>query len=77
MWVGERPQSQTKNYSQLRNAKSRRNSYPKERAGKLVIQCQIVSHENIHTINIIQSEQVKFGIYMCIHMHIITMKKRP
>ena len=47
----------TENYGQLRHAESGRNSLPQGRARQLVIPYQMVSPENIHARNIIQTEQ--------------------
>jgi hypothetical protein len=41
--VGEMPKENSKNYRQLRNAESRRNSLPQGRAHELVVQYQMVS----------------------------------
>jgi hypothetical protein len=47
----------TKNYRKLRNAESWRSSLLKRRTHQVVIQHQMVSPENIHTSDILQTEQ--------------------
>lgn len=61
--------SPTKNYRQLRDAESRRNSLTQGRAHALGIQYQMVGPENVHTSNIIQTEQAIFR-NMCIWKYI-------
>lgn len=56
----------TKNYKQLRNTKSGRDSLPKERTHQLVIQCQIVMPENMY-MQIMLYRLSK--LYLCIHTH--------
>ena len=43
-----RPQPSTKNYQQLRNAESGKNSLPQGRTQQLVIQYQMVNPENVY-----------------------------
>lgn len=48
-----RPQSYTKKYRQLSNAGGGRGDPSQERAHQMVVQCQTVIPENIHTSNVI------------------------
>lgn len=59
-----RAQPCIKNYTQLRNAR-RRNKSSLGKSTQLVTQYQMVSPENIHTRNIIQTEQVIWGGQGC------------
>ena len=52
-----RPQTYTKNYGQQKKAGV--GGFPQE-TSKLVVQCLVISLENIHASNIIQTEQVVF-----------------
>lgn len=62
-----RLQSYTKKCRQLVYAENGRNSIPQGKAHQLIVQCQKVSPKNIHTDNIIHTEQVILEIN--IHMH--------
>jgi hypothetical protein len=66
---------------QLRQAGSRKGGLPMGKEWQLVLHCHVVSSENIHTRNIIQTEPVIFrNIYACAYsyMHAITSEnKRP
>lgn len=69
-----RPQQYTKNYSQKRNAKSKRNHFPYGAAYKRVIQYQTVSH-TLHTGGAIHSEQVILSnINVYTYVNVMTMK---
>lgn len=66
--------STQKNYSQIRNAKSKRNRFPYGGAYERVIQYQIVSH-TLHTSSIIYTEQVILSnINEYTYMTLMTMK---
>ena len=71
-----RPQSYTKNEKQLRDSESVSNSILQ--AYQLVAQFQTLSHEYVHTSNIIQTEQVTFrNTYAYTYMHVtINIEKR-
>lgn len=56
------PQLYTMNYRQLKNIGHGRNSL-QGRTHRLVIQSQRVSPKNVHTGNIIKTEQVRVRIY--------------
>jgi hypothetical protein len=56
-------QSCTKNYRKLKNIESK--SFPQGRAHQLVSQYQMVRPKNVHTSNIIWTEQVER--YVCVH----------
>lgn len=63
-------------HKELRNAESGRNSPIQGRAPQLVIPYLLASPENVHTSNIIQTEQVVFIIYtyyMCVYYIILTL----
>ena len=56
-----------KDYRQLRNAESGRNSLPKEELAPLLSQYQTASPENIDASNVIQPEWVVFNTCICTH----------
>jgi hypothetical protein len=58
-----------KNYSQLRNAESRRNPLPQRRAHQLIILYQVASSEDTHTSTATQTEQVIFR-YNCLYIYV-------
>lgn len=69
-----RPQCYTRNYRQLRSAGSGRGA-PGKRT-PTGFQYQVVRPEDIHTSNIIWTEQVIFRkkyVYTCTHTHTITI----
>jgi hypothetical protein len=58
-----------KNFGQLRSTESWGHSLPQERASQLVIQCQMVNPENIHSNNIIIfTDQVMFR-NICVYIY--------
>jgi hypothetical protein len=72
-----RPQPYTKSYRQLRDAEHRRDSLSQGRTHPLLIQYQMVSPENKHTSNIIQTEEFIFrNIYMYLHIHICMKQQK-
>jgi hypothetical protein len=61
----------SKNYKRLRKAQIKKGGFPPERTYHLVVQCQMVSPENIHAKNIIQTQWLIFrSIYVYTHMYI-------
>lgn len=71
-WMGKASwtSTPTKNYRQLGKAGSRKGSLSQGGKCQLVVWCQAVSPKNIHTSNIIQTEEV-ISEYICIHTHTI------
>ena len=76
-WMGQgepgRPQSYPENHRHPRNAESGRNHLPQGRAHRLVIQYLKVIPENVHTSDIILTEQITLmyaAVYMYMPIHI-------
>lgn len=72
----------TKNYRQLRKTGNGKISLPLRRAHQLVVQCQMVSTENVHLLKIYGPNKSYLGIYVhtYTHMHLAIIskkKKRP
>ena len=63
---GEAHKTYMKNYRLLKNPESRRNSLLQGRAHQLVIQYQIVSTENKHPSDAVQTEQF---VFTCLGTH--------
>ena len=77
-----RPQPYAKSYRQLQKAGSARGGLPQRRAHQLVVQCQMVSPENIQKSNTTQTSQVIFWntpVYANTYIDSVTTdgKKRP
>lgn len=72
-----RPLNYTKNCKELKKGRSRRDGLPQGRVQQLVLKHQMVNPENIHTNNIIQSNQVIFKkIYAYTYLHAITVNEK-
>lgn len=65
-----RTQPYTRNYSKQRDTESRRNRLLQGKAQQRVIQYPVGSPENVHTRNIVRTEQVIFRNTHCVYMYV-------
>lgn len=65
-----RTQPYTRNYRKQRDAESKRNSLLQGKAQQLIIQYPVGSPENVHTRNIVRTEQVIFRNTHFVYMYV-------